>query len=164
MDADPELLAGIPDRYDWKPAEKLLNQLEALTLEEFPDKDHIYLGYPGEIPCDNSHPESPSLQSAKLDFWLRIGGWDEIGTGHFWEDLQLRLRLLDYLSCPNTPIIFPIVPEIDCFHQPHARGLSACNRDAFVNNIEKYGYNVNKGQGIEWGKVPHKIRKARVRR
>ena len=72
MDADPELLAGIPDRYDWKPAEKLLNQLEALTLEEFPDKDHIYLGYPGEIPCDNSHPESPSLQSAKLDFWLRI--------------------------------------------------------------------------------------------
>jgi len=163
-EAAPGLLANIPDWYDWKPPEKLLSHPTALTLEEFPDRDHIYLGYPGERPCDNSHPESPSLQSAKLSFWLRLGGWDESGIGHFYEDLQLRLRLLNYLNCSDMSPIFPIVhPEVSCFHQPHPRQLSSCNHDIFVENVEKYGYNVNKGQNIDWGRCPHRIRKVRVR-
>jgi glycosyltransferase involved in cell wall biosynthesis len=163
---DYEVLASIPDRYDWKPPEKLLAQPVALTLEEFPGGSHIYIGYTGDKPCDTHHWTWPTLQSCKLEHWLNIGGWNEHGEGHFWEDLDLDYRFIKYakwrkeLGLKN---IVPIVhPSTECFHQPHQRQLSQDNRAVFVEDNEKYGFNVNIECGIDWGRSKHSVVRSRI--
>ena len=162
---NPEVLAYIPDRYDWKPPEKLLAQPEALTLEDF-GGGHIYIGLTGDRPCDIAHPSWPTLQSCKLEHWLTLGGWDEAGTGHFWEDEQLNFRLFKYTKwrhennlCDFVPIVHP---SVECFHQPHIRQLSHDNRAIFLENDEKYGFDVNRERGIDWGRSKHEIKGARI--
>ena len=162
-------LAAIPDRYDWRPPEKLINQPEAFRLEPFPDGGHIHLGYTDEIPSsDRYHTTAPDLLSCKLKYWLDFGGWDESGTGHFYEDFQLVQRLHKYIKyrIDNKvyPLFLPIVhPSVECYHQPHPRQLSHCNHRIFMDNVEKCGYDVNKGQGLDWGKCPHEVRNIKIR-
>ena len=164
---DPRIVASVMDRYDWQPPEKLVDQPAAMTLEEFPDRDHISIGYPGDTPCDTHHLTSPNLQSCRLHHWLNLGGWDEAGTGHFFEDIQLIDRLQKYIECRMkskiAPLFQPLVhPEVPCFHQPHIRQLSDCNHQTFNQNVAQYGYDVNKGQGIDWGKSNHTVRQYRL--
>jgi len=164
---DSALLASIPDRYDWKPPEKLQSQPEALTIETFTDGDYIYLGFPGDMPCDISHPTWPNLQSCKLIHWLNIGGYDEAGTGHCWEDVQLEKRLALYAKEREENNIFPRFttvthPFAECYHQPHPRQLSHDNRSKLMQNIERFGYNVNKGQYLDWGRSEHIIVMERI--
>jgi glycosyltransferase involved in cell wall biosynthesis len=162
---DNEAINAVPDRYDWRPPEKLKEQPESLTLEEFPDREYIYLGYPGTLVVDISHPESPNLQSCLLKYWLELGGYDEAGTGMFFEDTQMRHRLLKYheyqLKDNIRPVFVPVVhPDVESYHQPHPRQYSKDNHDLFIANIEKFGYNVN--QGVDWGRSKHRVRRARV--
>ena len=137
-----EALAEVPDRYDWKPPEKLLGQPEALTLEAFPGGGHIYIGLTGDRPCDTAHPTWPTLQSCRLEHWLNLGGWNESGDGHFWDDEDLHNRLMKYIKyrAEQGLIRFaPIVhPSTECFHQPHPRQLSHDNRAVFLEDNEKY--------------------------
>jgi len=155
-----EVLSAIPDRYDWKPAEKLLSQPEALTLEDF-GGSHIYIGMTGDKPCDIHHAEWPTLQSCKLEHWLNIGGWNESGTGHFWEDEDLRYRLIKYTRHREKQGLRKFVsivhPSTECFHQPHVRQLSHDNRAIFLEDNKKYGFNVNEEKGIDWGKSKHTV-------
>ena len=155
------LLGSIPDRYDWKPAEKLLSQPEALTLEEFPNNTHIYIGLTGDKPCDTHHPHWPTLQSCKLEHWLNIGGWDEGGTGTFWEDESLRLRLIKYAHYRNeqgiTNLMSIVHPSTECYHTPHPRQLSHDNHATFLDHDKKYGFNVNEEMEIDWGRSKHEI-------
>jgi glycosyltransferase involved in cell wall biosynthesis len=158
---DPALLGAIPDCYDWKPAEKLLNQPEALTIEDLPAGEYTYIGYPGDLPCDITHVEWPNLQSCKLEHWLNIGGYDEAGKGCLWEDEQLRLRLEIYARDHNFQMITH--PTTECYHQPHPRQVSYDNRNTLLRNVNKYGYDVNGGQYFDWGRSKHNIIMERIR-
>jgi len=160
---DYDVLAKVPDRYDWQPAERLLANPQALTLEEFPNQSHIYIGYPGDIPCDRSHPEWPTWQICRTEHWINIGGYDESGTGHFWEDEQIRFRFIQYsddlIAKGKRGFCSIVHPSalVCCFHQPHIRQLSFDNRAAFLENIENYGFDVNRKRGIDWGRSRHTI-------
>ncbi len=156
------VLAQIPDRYNWQPAESLLSQPEALTLEQFPNGRNIYIGFPGDRPIDAAHPEWPTWQSCKALHWANIKGWDEAGSGHFWEDESLRNRLLlysDYLFEIGQKRFVTIVhPFCECFHQPHIRQLSFDNRQIFLDNVRNFGWDVNNTLGPDgWGKADHII-------
>jgi len=159
---DYGLVASVPDRYDWRPAEKLLAQPEALTIEPLPES-HIYIGLPGDMPCDRAHPEWPTWQSCRLEHWIKIGGYDESGTGHFWEDEQIRLRFLlysDFLNGNGGRSFLTLVhpsPTVCCFHQPHIRQLSNDNRQTFLDNIQQFGFDVNRQRNIEWGSSFHEV-------
>jgi glycosyltransferase involved in cell wall biosynthesis len=157
------LLATIPDRYDWKPPEKLLLQPEATTLEHFPGQDHIYIGWEGQQPCDRTHYTWPTWQSCKTKHWDALGGWNEAGTGSLWEDEDLQFRFIEYqkhLVDEGLPGIEGVThPEVQIYHQPHPRQISFDQRELLRESRKNHPYKAN--VGTEWGRAEHIIVEAR---
>jgi len=161
---DQLLLSAVVGNLDWQPAENLLHQWSALTIEPIEGADHNHLGFTGDVVVSRTHPEWTTWQSCKLQYWLDIGGFDEAGTGHFWEEEQLERRFNLYnkyreeLGLKSILAMTHESPLVCCFHQPHPRQLSNIdNREIFRKNVERYGFDVNKGQGIDWGRAKHEI-------
>jgi glycosyltransferase involved in cell wall biosynthesis len=159
---DYATLALIPDRYDWQPAEKLLLQPEATTLEEFPGGGHIYIGYTHQRPLD-PHFSWPTWQSFAVSHWVEMGAFPECANGSLWEDEDLNFRFLEYqkhlLSIGHPGVEGVTHPDVQIYHQPHQRQLSFDQRELLREARKKHPYKAN--IGTDWGKAPHQIVEAR---